>query len=103
MRDRCVHVRDFTSPRQETLSVVALHKAAQGNDGGACKALTVLYLKMEVRFSATIDAQARGQCGAGVTAGIGAVIDGAVGAVTGGAGKVAGLSVGVGPFWVSYL
>ena len=46
---------------------------------------------------------ARGQCGTGVDAGIAAVIDGAVGAVTGGAGTVAGLSVGVGAFSVSYL
>ena len=52
MRDRCVHVRHFTSARQQTLPVVAFHKATQGNDGGACKALTVLYLKMEVRFNA---------------------------------------------------
>ena len=69
MRDRCVHVRHFASARQYTLPVVALYKATQGNDGGACKALTVLYLKMEVRFSATIDAQARGQCGTGVAVG----------------------------------
>ena len=48
-------------------------------------------------------AQARGQCGTGVDAGIGAVIDGAVGAVTGGVGKVAGFAVGVGAFSVSYL
>ena len=83
--------------------MVALHKATQGNDGGACKAMTVLYLKMEVRFNAPTHTSVRGQCGTGVDAGIGAVIDGAVGAVTGGAGKVAGLSVGVGAFSVSYL
>ena len=38
MRDRCVHVRHFASARQETLPLVALHKATQGNDGGARKA-----------------------------------------------------------------
>jgi hypothetical protein len=43
MRDRCVHVCDFTSARQETLPLVALHKATQGNDGGACKALSELF------------------------------------------------------------
>ena len=61
MRDRCIHVGHFTSARQETLPVVALHKAAQGNDGGARQALTALYLKMEVRFSAPTDAQGHGQ------------------------------------------
>ena len=43
MCDRCIHVRDFTSPRQEILSVVALHKAAQGNDGGAEVIKNLLY------------------------------------------------------------
>ena len=43
MRDRCVHVGHFASARQETLSLVALHKAAQSNDGGACKALSELF------------------------------------------------------------
>ena len=61
MRDRCIHVGHFASARQETLSLVALYKATQGNDGGACKALTVLYLKMEVRFNAPTHGPVRGQ------------------------------------------
>ena len=43
MRDRCIHVRHFASARQYTLPLVALHKAAQGNDGGAEVIKNLLY------------------------------------------------------------